>query len=71
MAFLVTLVCTERININRCDAEKFSFIVIDLQKYTGGLCVCKYLELGNISNIYIGLIFSPKTIHNCASRLNS
>lgn len=40
MTFLVTLVCTERINVNRCDAEKFSFIVIDLQKYTGAfVCV--------------------------------
>lgn len=31
MAFLVMLVCAERINVNRCDAEKFSFIVINLQ----------------------------------------
>lgn len=35
VAFLVMLVCTERINVNRCDADKFSFIVINLQKYTG------------------------------------
>lgn len=58
MAFLVMLVCTERINVNRCDAEKFSFIVIDLQKNIG--CVCKYLESMNISNIYIGLFFPLK-----------
>lgn len=37
----------------------------------GVVCVCKYLKLRNISNIHIGLIFSPKTIHNCASTLNS
>lgn len=39
VAFLVMLVCTERINVNRCDADKFSFIVMDLQKYTGCVCV--------------------------------
>lgn len=68
MAFLVMLVCTERINVNRCDAEKFSFIVIDLQKYMVG---CKYLELRKTSNIYIGLFFSPITICSRASTLNS
>lgn len=70
VACLVMLVCTERINVNRCDAEKFSFIVIHLQKYTG-LCVCKHLESMIISDIYIGLFFSPKIIHSCASTLNS
>lgn len=40
VAFLVMLVSVERINVNKCDAEKFSFIVIDLQNYMG--CVCKY-----------------------------